>query len=297
MTRRSPDERRRLDRDVRDLRDGTSSTDDFDRLVVANGVFCEPAVPSYPGREEFEAAGGPADRGHRAARRRGRARQARRWSSATASRPVTSRCRSARSPPAPTSSPASCCGRCPRKIAGVVNFKFLLLTRMGEALFRYRTCGAWRSSCTARATASGGNMLNSRRLGLGPAVQARGSSGSCRRDDGGHRPRRHRAGHRGLLRGRRRRPDRRPPRPHHRPPARAGRRAVRPNSSDGTVLPADLVVCATGFIAGRAVPRATTCRSRLLDERAQLHALPADPADRRPAACTSPATTRRSSAR
>src|SRR5690242_12026340 len=34
------------------------SIETFDRLVVANGVFCSPAVPSYPGLAEFTAAGG-----------------------------------------------------------------------------------------------------------------------------------------------------------------------------------------------------------------------------------------------
>ncbi|MGW4075558.1 flavin-containing monooxygenase [Streptomyces asiaticus] len=37
----------------------------FDRLVVANGVFCEPALPRYPGLEEFTAAGRPTVRRHR----------------------------------------------------------------------------------------------------------------------------------------------------------------------------------------------------------------------------------------
>jgi cation diffusion facilitator CzcD-associated flavoprotein CzcO len=33
-------------------------TERVDKLVVANGVFCEPAVPRYPGAAEFTAAGG-----------------------------------------------------------------------------------------------------------------------------------------------------------------------------------------------------------------------------------------------
>ena len=37
---------------------GVTSTDAFDRLVVANGVFCDPAIPAFHGREEFAAAGG-----------------------------------------------------------------------------------------------------------------------------------------------------------------------------------------------------------------------------------------------
>ena len=37
---------------------GAEPAEAFDRLVVANGVFCEPAVPAYPGLAEFTAAGG-----------------------------------------------------------------------------------------------------------------------------------------------------------------------------------------------------------------------------------------------
>ncbi|MGW2284793.1 hypothetical protein [Streptomyces phaeochromogenes] len=37
---------------------GVESVESFDRLGVADGVFCEPLVPAYPGLEEFTAAGG-----------------------------------------------------------------------------------------------------------------------------------------------------------------------------------------------------------------------------------------------
>ena len=52
-------------------------TEVFDRLVVANGVFCEPAVPDFPGAGRVHRRGRAALRGHRVPRRRGRARQAR----------------------------------------------------------------------------------------------------------------------------------------------------------------------------------------------------------------------------
>ena len=37
---------------------GASTTTEYDGLVVANGVFCEPAMPDLPGLEAFTAAGG-----------------------------------------------------------------------------------------------------------------------------------------------------------------------------------------------------------------------------------------------
>ncbi|HEY0937982.1 MAG TPA: NAD(P)/FAD-dependent oxidoreductase, partial [Trebonia sp.] len=37
---------------------GPDSAEHVGALVVANGIFCEPAVPRYPGEAEFTAAGG-----------------------------------------------------------------------------------------------------------------------------------------------------------------------------------------------------------------------------------------------
>ena len=38
-------------RDVGAAAGGETTTAAFDRLVVANGVFCEPAIPAFPGRD------------------------------------------------------------------------------------------------------------------------------------------------------------------------------------------------------------------------------------------------------
>lgn len=40
----------------------------------------------------------------------------------------------------------------PRKVGGILNFKMLLLTRMGEALFRYLRLRGFENSCTVPAT-------------------------------------------------------------------------------------------------------------------------------------------------
>jgi hypothetical protein len=153
----------------------------------------------------------------------------------------------------------------PRKIAGKVNFKMLLLTRMGEALFRYHTLRGVEKFLHGPGNGLRRRMLNSlgsvsvrqfglRELGLVPrgAMEdiVRGAIGLATE---------------GFFEG-----------------VAAGTIAVhrdrtisrllardgRPHAelSDGTVLPADLVVCATGFTQG--VPfLSADLERRLLDER------------------------------
>jgi glycine/D-amino acid oxidase-like deaminating enzyme len=112
------------------------STEEFDRLVIANGVFCEPSVPAYPGLDEFTAAGGRLYAGSEF----NDAEQARdrhvlivgygksacdiavAISGVAAGTDVIAR---------------QLLWKVPRKIGGFLNFKMLLLTRMGEGLFRY----------------------------------------------------------------------------------------------------------------------------------------------------------------
>ncbi len=43
---------------VRDLATGIETAQDFDLVIVCNGVFCDPAIPPFPGRGDFEARGG-----------------------------------------------------------------------------------------------------------------------------------------------------------------------------------------------------------------------------------------------
>jgi hypothetical protein len=121
---------------VRDTRDGAAETVRVDRLVVANGVFCEPNVPDYPGLGEFTAAGGRLCAGtdvHDAEEARGKHVA------------VVGYGKSACDVTVPLSEAAATTHvvarqllwKVPRKIGGFLNFKMLLLTRMGEALFRY----------------------------------------------------------------------------------------------------------------------------------------------------------------
>ena len=157
-----------------------ATTEEFDRLVIANGVFCEPAVPTFPGLEEFTAAGGRLCAGtefHDAEGARGM------------NVLVVGYGKSACDVTVPISEVAASTTviarqmlwKVPRKIAGVVNFKMLLLTRMGEALFRYlrlRGLGA----VPARAGQRGAPAAAQRRRhGVGAPVPAARAGAGARR--------------------------------------------------------------------------------------------------------------------
>lgn len=108
-----------------------------DHLVVANGVFSDPEVPDLPGREAHAAAGGRVlapSALHDAEEARG------------AHVVVVGYGRSACDVAAALADVATSTHvvarrllwKIPRRIAGVLNYKYLLLTRLGEALFRYQ---------------------------------------------------------------------------------------------------------------------------------------------------------------
>lgn len=107
-----------------------------DHLVVANGIFSTPFVPDFPGTDEFEAAGGRLcgvcevnDVDQVAGKHtlvvgygKSACDAAAVFSGVAASTNLVAR---------------ELLWKIPRKIAGVVNYKYLLLTRLGEGLFRY----------------------------------------------------------------------------------------------------------------------------------------------------------------
>ncbi|MBN9742556.1 monooxygenase [Amycolatopsis sp. A1MSW2902] len=107
-----------------------------DHLVVANGIFSTPFVPDYPGAEQFTAAGGRicsvsdvADLDQVAGKHalvvgygKSACDAAAVFSGVAASTSVVAR---------------ELLWKIPRKLGGVVNYKYLLLTRLGEGLFRY----------------------------------------------------------------------------------------------------------------------------------------------------------------
>ena len=240
------------------------TTERFDALVVANGVFCEPAVPRYPGEAAFNAAGGQVLAGpdlHDEEQARGKRVL------------VVGYGKSACDITVPVSEVAASTDviarhllwKVPRRIGGFLNFKMLLLTRMGEALFKYLRPRGVEQFLHGPANGMRGNMINSigsasvrqfglKRLGLVPPGQmediVRGAIGLATE---------------GFYEG-----------------VRAGRIVVHPNRTitqlladdgkpaaeldDGTLLPADLIICATGFTQGVPFLPADVTR-RVLDDR------------------------------
>jgi cation diffusion facilitator CzcD-associated flavoprotein CzcO len=217
----------------------------FDRVVVANGIFCEPAVPSYPGAAQFAAAGGQVLAGtdlHDAEQARDRHVV------------IVGYGKSACDVTVPVSQVAASTDviarqllwKVPRRIGGFLNFKMLLLTRMGEALFRYRYLRGVERFLHGPGNGLRGRMINSigsvsvrqfglARSGLVPAGQmediVRGAIGLATEgffegvEDGSivvHRDQ--------VI---------------ERLSAEGGQPVA--ELTDGTVLPADLIVCATGF--------------------------------------------------
>jgi cation diffusion facilitator CzcD-associated flavoprotein CzcO len=250
--------------DTRPASGGAVSTSVFDGLVVANGVFSEPLKPELPGEREFVAAGGALLSGtelHDAEQVRGRHVVVVGYgksacdvtvavSDVAASTDVIAR---------------QLLWKVPRKINGVVNFKMLLLTRLGESLFRYRRLRGFERFLHGPGNRVRRGMLNSigsvsvrqfklKELGLVPRGQmediVRGAIGLATE---------------GFFEG-----------------VRSGRIRVHRDQTiarllaqdgvpsvelrDGTVLPADLVLYATGFTQSVPFLDDETSAS-LLDER------------------------------
>jgi cation diffusion facilitator CzcD-associated flavoprotein CzcO len=244
--------------------DSGDGTEVFDRLVVANGVFCEPAVPVFPGLDEYTAAGGRVRAGtefHDAEEARGKHVL------------VVGYGKSACDITVPISEVAASTSviarqmlwKVPRKVAGILNFKMLLLTRMGEALFRYLRLRGFERFLHGPGNGARRGLLNGlgtvsvrqfglRELELVPRGQmediVRGAIGLA--TEGFFE---------GVVAGR---IDVRRDRMVTRLFARDGRPMA--ELSDGATLPADLVVCATGFTQG--VPFLDEAvQKRLLDAR------------------------------
>jgi cation diffusion facilitator CzcD-associated flavoprotein CzcO len=246
-----------LDRGSWVLTLSTGDTDVVDRLVVANGVFCEPNMPAFEGQETF---GGRVLAGtemHDAEMARGKHVL------------VVGYGKSACDVTVPLSEVAASTDviarqllwKVPRKIGGVLNFKMLLLTRMGEALFRYHRLRGVEKFLHGPGNPIRRNMLNSigsvsvrqfklKQLGLVPRGTmegiVKGAIGLATE---------------GFFEG-----------------VQSGRIVVRRDTtiarlspghaelSDGTRLPADLIVCSTGFTQG--VPFLDPAvRDKLFDER------------------------------
>ncbi|OZF26143.1 NAD(P)/FAD-dependent oxidoreductase [Rhodococcus sp. 14-2483-1-2] len=124
--------------DVHDLDRTVEYRIDVAAVVVANGIFSEPNIPEYPGHEVFKAAGGRILAGNQLndeEQARGKHVVVVGYGKSACDVSV------ALSRVAETTDIVArqLLWKVPRKIAGVVNFKIPLLTRLGEALFPYHT--------------------------------------------------------------------------------------------------------------------------------------------------------------
>lgn len=112
-------------------------TDRCDYLIVCNGIFSVPSVPKWPGSEAFTAAGGRICHTSEFTdleQARGRRVLVIGYgkSSCDAAMAIASVAQST------TVIARHLIWKIPKRIGGIVNFKHLFLTRMGEGLFRYR---------------------------------------------------------------------------------------------------------------------------------------------------------------
>jgi cation diffusion facilitator CzcD-associated flavoprotein CzcO len=243
---------------------GTATTSAFDGVVIANGVFSEPNRPTFLGQKEFLAAGGQVLAGSEllsADQTRGKHVV------------VVGYGKSACDVTVAVSDDAASTDviarqllwKVPRKINNVVNFKMLLLTRLGESLFRYRYLRGFEKFLHGPGNEMRRGMLNSigsvsvkqfhlKELGLVPIGHmediVKGAIGLATEgffegvESGKIRVHRDQTISRLLV--------------------EAGAPSVQ--LADGTVLPADVILEATGFTQG--VPfLEETLASTLFDER------------------------------
>ena len=114
------------------------ATEDFDYLTICNGIFSAPAIPDFPGAAEFKAAGGTICHSSEFLNRddaRGKHVVVIGYGKSSCDVAVGLE---------PAASSITVVAReliwkMPKKLGGVLHYKYLFLTRMGEALFPYIT--------------------------------------------------------------------------------------------------------------------------------------------------------------
>ncbi|MHA7663852.1 flavin-containing monooxygenase [Mycolicibacterium sp. HS_4_1] len=119
---------------TRDLVTGTVGQSDFDQLIAATGIFCDPFIPDYPGIDDFTRAGGRIC----AATEFNNLQDAvdkdivvigYGKSSCDIAEALSDVARST------TVAAREVTWKMPRKVGGVINYKYVLLTRLSEGLF------------------------------------------------------------------------------------------------------------------------------------------------------------------
>ena len=115
---------------------GKTSTEDFDYLIVANGIFSDPFIPDYKGADAFKAAGGKLMHTidfHTLNDVKGKNVVVVGYGKSSCD--VANECATVAK--STTIVARHLIWKVPKKLKNVLNYKMLLLTRMGEALFPY----------------------------------------------------------------------------------------------------------------------------------------------------------------
>ena len=123
---------------VTSIHAGTKTTETFDYLVVCNGIFSQPVVPEFEGAEAFISQGGHilhSSEFHHVEEAKGK--------NVVVVGYGKSACDIAQAVCAVASNTVvvarQLIWKVPKKLLNILNYKYLLLTRLGEGLFKYRT--------------------------------------------------------------------------------------------------------------------------------------------------------------
>lgn len=139
---------------------GDEVTEHFEHLIVASGIFSEPFTPAYDGVEELKAAGGrilAASELHDLETVRGKNVVVVGYGKSACDVAVEI----AKEAASTTVVARQLLWKMPRKIKGVLNYKVLLLTRMGEGLFPYQTVRGPEKVLHAGGSKMAGSMVGS----------------------------------------------------------------------------------------------------------------------------------------
>ncbi|MEO7127092.1 MAG: NAD(P)-binding domain-containing protein, partial [Nakamurella sp.] len=137
-----------------------AGTEHYEHLVIASGVFSHPFVPHYEGMDELLKAGGtvmPASELHDLDLVRDKHAVVVGYGKSACDVTVEV----AKVAKSTTVVARSLIWKMPRKIGGLVNYKFLMLTRLGEALFPYQTRKGFEKVLHAGGSKMANGMLGS----------------------------------------------------------------------------------------------------------------------------------------
>lgn len=135
-------------------------TETYDHLVVASGIFSKPFIPPIEGIDILEKVGGtiiPAGDLHSLDQVRGKHAIVLGYGKSACDITVEV----AKEAASTTVVARELLWKMPRKVKNVLNYKYLMLTRLGEGLFRYHTVNGAEKVLHARDSALANNMLGS----------------------------------------------------------------------------------------------------------------------------------------